>query len=177
MGWGGRGQPRLCHSAGDLCPVPASPPLPPDLSLPPHPGPTGQPLLCSDLLVARVSPSTMPLLQEPFCSFTTCEGAAWAGLVSSRWCGGGSGAIPPRRWGSCPPSPGSGGRPELYSSRVSETPLLAPTLAFLFEGIAANRWDLLFCCCCCFWPHQGMWNLSSPTRDQTHAPCIGSLES
>ena len=106
-------------------------------------------MLCSDLLVARVSPSTMPLLQEPFCSFTTCEGAAWAGLVSSRWCGGGSGAIPPRRWGSCPPSPGSGGRPELYSSRVSETPLLAPTLAFLFEGIAANRWDLLCCCCCC----------------------------
>ena len=23
-----------------------------------------------------------------------------------------------------------------------------------------------------FWP-QGMWDLSSPTRDQTHAPCIG----
>ena len=22
-----------------------------------------------------------------------------------------------------------------------------------------------------------MWDLSSPTRDQTHAPCIGSMES
>ena len=23
-----------------------------------------------------------------------------------------------------------------------------------------------------FWP-QGMWNLNSPTRDQTHTPCVG----
>ena len=29
-----------------------------------------------------------------------------------------------------------------------------------------------------FWPHHtGMWDLSSPTRDQTHIPCIGSAES
>ena len=24
---------------------------------------------------------------------------------------------------------------------------------------------------------QGMWDLSSPTRDQTHTPCFGSAES
>ena len=27
-----------------------------------------------------------------------------------------------------------------------------------------------------FWP-QGMWDPSSPTRDQTHAPCSKSIES
>ena len=36
-----------------------------------------------------------------------------------------------------------------------------------------------FCCCLFFVLHflatsSGMWNLSSPTRDQTHIPCIGS---
>ena len=29
---------------------------------------------------------------------------------------------------------------------------------------------------CLAMPH-GMWDLSSPTRDRTHAPCIGSMES
>ena len=27
-----------------------------------------------------------------------------------------------------------------------------------------------------FWPH-GMWDLSSPTRDQTRTPCSGGAES
>ena len=27
-----------------------------------------------------------------------------------------------------------------------------------------------------FWP-RGMWDLSSPTRDGTHAPCIGRAQS
>ena len=33
-----------------------------------------------------------------------------------------------------------------------------------------------FCFMIFFWP-QGMWDLSSPTRDRTHNPCIGRAES
>ena len=33
---------------------------------------------------------------------------------------------------------------------------------------------LQYCFCLCFWSFQpwGMWDLSSPTKDQTHIPCI-----
>ena len=53
--------------------------------------------------------------------------------------------------------------------------------SFLQERILVH--GILFVCLFSFFgffvlaaPH-GMWDFSSPTRDQTHGPCIGSAES
>ena len=38
--------------------------------------------------------------------------------------------------------------------------------------------SVFVCVCVCVLATPGsMWDLSSPTRNQTHAPCLGSLES
>ena len=66
-------------------------------------------------------------------------------------------------------------RPDLLLT----SPLAFPLFSLFFKkifvylatlGLSCGTWDL----CCVMWKSCGMWGLSSPTRDQTHIPCISS---
>ena len=71
------------------------------------------------------------------------------------------------KWGAGSP-PRSGGQ---FRTHARETAV--PPNVCLWETLS-NR--ILFFFFFLAMPH-GMWDLSSPTRDRTHAPCIGSAES
>ena len=45
-----------------------------------------------------------------------------------------------------------------------------PTVEASFDLVQLNKFFFLI-----FWPHRGMWDLSSQRRDWTHAPCVGSV--
>ena len=73
--------------------------------------------------------------------------------------------------------PPATGRQSLNHWTAREVPqviffnFLKKVICCIFIFIQFKKFSFSF-----FWPH-GMWDLVSPTRDQTCAPCIGSMES